>query len=72
MKMKAEKKKENRKTPHTISQFLKANLNWEREGRSPAGNLLSDRRQLLHVARHNLCLEVLQLVGLLGEGSLDA
>lgn len=46
-------------------------LNGEREGRGPVGNLLAELVDAGHLARGNLGLEVLELVGLLGESSLD-
>ena len=46
-------------------------LNGEREGARPLRNLLAESSKLLDLAAGSLGLEVLELVGLLGEGVLD-
>jgi len=48
------------------------NLNGQREGAGPLGNLLAESEDLRNSLGGNLGLEVLELVGLLGELSLDA
>ena len=48
------------------------NLNGQREGAGPLGNLLAEGEDLRDGLGGNLGLEVLELVGLLGELSLDA
>lgn len=46
-------------------------LDGEREGNGPSGNLLLEAVDLLDLTASNLGLEVLELVGLLGQLGLD-
>lgn len=49
----------------------RTNLNWERERVSPSSYLLPNLLQLLNLSTCNLRLEILELVGLLWQPTLD-
>jgi hypothetical protein len=67
-----EKKKISNPSSKTSNHRYWRLLNWEREGASPLGNLLSESQNLRHGIAGNLCLEVLELVSLLWKFGLLA